>query len=420
MNCDLFVSDLITTSPYKHWNPVALQSYLCDEDQRLVSQIYLSQTEKEDKLIWSHTRDGNYTVSSGYKVARHAPDYLIEAPPIPYGDPILKDKVWKLNIMPKLNHFLWRILSKAIGTTTRLNSRGMNLDPICQRCGLAEETIDHCFFTCPDSICIWRLSNLPFMGPLLTNDSMDNKIGFLLNIQGVQSLSLYQRLLPFWLLWRIWKKRNFLLFRKQILQPNVIVDNACADVREWISHLCSSSPTVNNTSVGSSLHALSSWKRPDQGFLKCNYDAAYDLNSNQVRGAWIIRNCYGHPYMWGSANLGFANSSLVAETMALLVAMQNAWIGGYSDMIFEGDSEILVTTINDHLTNPTIQNLLEEINRLKNRLSTTTFTFVKRNGNQAAHEIVRHGPANSIFENCKVYPPKWLTPTLYSDIMLSY
>ncbi|RID79780.1 hypothetical protein BRARA_A02490 [Brassica rapa] len=216
---------------------------------------------------------------------------------------------------------------------------------------------------------------------------------------------------------RIWEDRNFLLFRKQILQPNVTVDNACADVREWISHLCSSSPTVSNTSAGSSLHALSSWKRPDQGFLKCNYDAAYDLNSNQVRGAWIIRNCYGHPYMWGSANLGFANSSLVAETMALLVAMQNAWIGGYSDMIFEGDSEILVTTINDHLTN---YNLLEEINSLKNKLSTTTFTFVKRNGNQAAHEIVRHGPANSIFENCKVYPPKWLTPTLYSDIMLSY
>ena len=32
INCDLLVSDLITTSPYKHWNPVALQSYLCDED----------------------------------------------------------------------------------------------------------------------------------------------------------------------------------------------------------------------------------------------------------------------------------------------------------------------------------------------------------------------------------------------------
>ncbi|KAH0881041.1 hypothetical protein HID58_068435, partial [Brassica napus] len=50
-------------SPYKHWNTVALQSYLCDEDQRLVSQIYLSQTKKEDKLIWSHTRDENYPPS---------------------------------------------------------------------------------------------------------------------------------------------------------------------------------------------------------------------------------------------------------------------------------------------------------------------------------------------------------------------
>ena len=190
------------------------------------------------------------------------------------------------------------------------------------------------------------------------------------------------------------------------------MDNACADVREWISHLCSSSPTVSNTSAASSFHALSSWKRQDQGFLKCNYDAAYDLNSNQVRGAWIIRNCYGHPYMWGSANLGFSNSSLVAETMALLVAMQNVWIGGYSNMIFEGDSEILVKTINDQLTNSTIQNLLEEITSLKNKLSTTTFTFVKRNGNQAAHKIARHGPTNSIFENCKVYPYKWLTPTL--------
>ncbi|KAG2303007.1 hypothetical protein Bca52824_031658 [Brassica carinata] len=264
INCDLRVSDLITTSPYKHWNPVALQSYLCDEDQRLVTQIYLSQTEKEDMLIWSHTRDGNYTVSSGYNVARHAPEFLFEAPPIPYGDPILKDKY-------------------------------------------------RCFFS-----------------------------------------------------------------------SYIVMESS------------------------------------DQSFKKCNYDAAYNLLSNQVRGAWIIRNCYGHPYMWGSANLGFASSSLVAEAMALLVAMQNVWIGGYRNMIFEGDSEILVKTINAQLIDSTIQNLIEEITSLRNKLSTTTFTFVKRNGNKAAHVIVQHGPENSVFENCKVYPPKWLTPTLYSDIMFSY
>lgn len=110
--------------------------------------------------------------------------------------------------------------------------------------------------------------------------------------------------------------------------------------------------------------------------------------------------------MWSSANLGFSNSSLVAETIALLVAIypikavtiingkittpsqQNVWIGRYSNMIFERDSEILVKTINDQLTNSTIHNLLEEITSLKNKLFLSIFTFVKRNGNQITHKIV--------------------------------
>ncbi|KAG2314618.1 hypothetical protein Bca52824_017740 [Brassica carinata] len=282
INCDLRVSDLITTSPYKHWNLGALQAYLSDEDQRLVWKIYLSQTDKADKLIWSHTRDGNYTVSSGYKVARHAPESLLAAPPIPY------------------------------------------------------------------------------------------------------------------------------------------VDNAGADVKEWISHLCLVSPISGNIHASPSTLASSSWKRPDHGLLKCNYDAAYDLKTHQVRGAWIIRNSYGHPYMWGSANLGFTLSSLDAEAKALLMAMQTVWAGGYSNMIFEGDSEILVKSLTSLLPDSTIQNISEEITFWRNRFSTSRFTFVKHTGNQAAHIIARKGPANSIFKNCKVYPPRWLTPTLYSDIMNSY
>lgn len=79
----------------------------------------------------------------------------------------------------------------------------------------------------------------------------------------------------------------------------------------------------------------------------------------------------------------------------------------------------MVKTINAQLTDSPIQNLIEEITSLRNKLSTLTFLFVKRNGNKAAHVIVQHGLENSIFENCKVYPPKWLTPTLYSDIMFS-
>lgn len=59
--------------------------------------------------------------------------------------------------MPKLKHFLWRILSKVFATATRLITREMKIDKICQRCFFAPETINNTLFTCPYSIMVWRM-----------------------------------------------------------------------------------------------------------------------------------------------------------------------------------------------------------------------------------------------------------------------
>lgn len=126
--------------------------------------------------------------------------------------------MWKTNIMPKIKHFLWRIMSKAIGNSTRLNSRGMNLDPICPRCGLEEETIDHSFFTCPDSISGCKLSNLPYISQLTTVGSMDEIILFLKQLYNEQSLSLHQRIYPFGYYGEFGKREINLYFRKIFYQ----------------------------------------------------------------------------------------------------------------------------------------------------------------------------------------------------------
>lgn len=115
------------------------------EDKELVQKIYLSPKSSSDKIVWSLTTNEKYIVSSGYWLTRYTPDFQYQALPPPYGDPFLKERIWNFDIMPKLKHFLWLILSKAIGTDTRLNSRGMHLDPLCQRCGLELETISHLF-----------------------------------------------------------------------------------------------------------------------------------------------------------------------------------------------------------------------------------------------------------------------------------
>lgn len=81
-------------------------------------------------------------------------------------------------------------MTKALGTNTRLKSRGMNLDPICQRCGLAPETIDPCLFTCPESLAIWRSTCSLFLLSLTSVNSVEEKLNILLSIQGETSLSL--------------------------------------------------------------------------------------------------------------------------------------------------------------------------------------------------------------------------------------
>lgn len=88
----------------------------------------------------------------GIVFSSHTSNSTSQAPVIPYGEPSLEGNNWRMNIMRKLKYFFWRILSKEIGASTRVNSRGMDLDSLCQRCGLEPETIMHGFCTCSECL----------------------------------------------------------------------------------------------------------------------------------------------------------------------------------------------------------------------------------------------------------------------------
>lgn len=134
---------------------------------------------------------------------------------IPHGDPVLKKEIWKLKIMPKLRHFLWWILSKALPTAIRPISRGVQMVNTRQRCGLVRETIDHIFFKCPLSIMVWRMSQLPW-NPLSTqNECCEEQFNSLVDFQRDQGATNFQKLLSFWIMRRICKSKCNLIFRKQ-------------------------------------------------------------------------------------------------------------------------------------------------------------------------------------------------------------
>lgn len=66
-------------------------------------------------------------MKSGYWLATHIPDNdLLHIPP--HGDPQIKSEIWKSHTAPKLKHFLWRMLSRALPTGEELEKRHISSD----------------------------------------------------------------------------------------------------------------------------------------------------------------------------------------------------------------------------------------------------------------------------------------------------
>lgn len=402
------------TGTSRSWDTTKIATYVDPRDQSSLLNIHLAREETSDTLLWNYNNSGDYSVRSGYWMLTHDPFEPHDHVPIPTGSTDLKNKVWKLPIMPKIKHFLWRAISQALATMTRLVSRGMKLDKTCPRCRREEESINHALFTCPFATMVWRLSNLPQQYLLFTHDFEGN----LSNLMSFTNQTTHddKKLMPYWFLWRIWKARNNFVFNKGRESASKTVLKVQSETKHWIS--ATTSQKKSDTTTSHHPHTLSSsrtWQKPPPPFIKCNFDAGFDTHTHQATAGWIIRDHQGTPKSWGSVQLGYATTPLEAETKALLVAMHQSWIRGHKAIIFEGDCETLIETVNGSKKIGSLTNLLKDIEFWEKKFQTIRFAFVKRDGNMAAHLLAKFGSISSVFYSNSVIQPCWLQNQLCID-----
>ncbi|CAA7033558.1 unnamed protein product [Microthlaspi erraticum] len=392
---DFLVKELIIDSGCsRKWNLPVLEAILNAEDRNLVQKLYLPQRKKQDRQVWCYDKSGDYTVKSGYWLAFR--EHLHDHPEItiPHGDPVLKDQIWRLQIMPKIKHFFWRALSKALPTATRLVTRGMKIDK--------------------------RMSQLPWQPLNLHDDKCDDQVSKFLELQNIRGLSDYQKLLPFWLAWRIWKSRYNLIFKKQVTAPRFIVQQAHIDVMEWLNSRSSrfTSPTGSTDLALPTSSRKLPWQRPTLGYFKCNFDASYDLHSQQSMAGWIIRDHNGVAFSWGTTNLGVSNSPLEAEAKALLIAMQQTWSLGLDYVVFEGDCKLLIDSLQGNPIDFNIENICWDIDKWRRDFKECVFLYTRRENNMVAHSLASTVPPNGMFYSSRLNPPLWLSHLLYNDLVI--
>ncbi|CAA7037590.1 unnamed protein product [Microthlaspi erraticum] len=116
-----------------------------------------------------------------------------------------------------------------VSVGARLQSRGLQIDPQCVRCGMAPETVNHMLFECPPALQVWALSPIPTALDHFPTGGLFTNIAHLFwNLPNDERMGMYP-----WLLWFIWKARNDKVFSNDDSDPNDIINHAASEAVAW-------------------------------------------------------------------------------------------------------------------------------------------------------------------------------------------
>jgi hypothetical protein len=181
----------------------------------IVEEVVL--LEDEDQIIWSYNSNGKYSVQSLYAVINHKGI-----------TPVYVHNVWKLQIPPRVQMFLWLLSKNRTLTRDNLAKRRELADLTCLFC-TERETVDHLFFHCSVAKRLWHIVlnilNLPVVCSyeILASRWLANKRHTVNNIICAA------------VIWCLWKFRNDMCFqgRLWISEKQVLVWTAKI-LRRWL------------------------------------------------------------------------------------------------------------------------------------------------------------------------------------------
>jgi ribonuclease HI len=379
--------------------------------QKEMATRKIPKNEGNDILRWGHRPQGTFSTQEAY-LLKTVKD------PIPNSSPW--QKLWDLKHWPKITLFLWLVLHSSTLTWDNLKKRGFVGPSICALCGQAEETLNHLFNTCPFTAQVWDQAAQVMRTSDRNRDSIQETITNWRD-EAFHSpiLNRVWQLIPGFILWQTWKERNRRIFKDLSLPWQQCWHLCCNNIREtiniqhwseadsraapsehcilqqWALHPPQTTHMTSQPKLGSPDY----WSPPPEGYIKLNFDGASKGNPGEAGYGTVFRDHQGHIVIISAGSLGHSTNNN-AELWGLLNGLRIARANGFTKLIAEGDSQLIINILRRMLNGVHPDRLapswrlslgLQLLSDLLQPDQAIIPSHIKRKANQVADELANLG-----------------------------
>jgi len=166
------------------------------------------------------------------------------------------------------------------------------------------------------------------------------------------------------------------------------------------------------TNLGAGSFVKHRWTKPSVGWIKLNWNAAIDSNSNNMGLGIVARDSTGKVRAMMCNFLPYLTDSAVAETYAAQQGTLLARDMGFQNVILEGDSQVIVYALNSGSVSAiAYASLVDDTQTILNTFPAWRVVFVQRVANAVVHHLA-HVAVSNLFRTLSVILYVWIWGSL--------
>ncbi|CAN1787158.1 Putative ribonuclease H protein At1g65750 [Linum perenne] len=372
--CDLWIPGT------KEWDVGLIKELFQQEDVEAILRIPMTHGDEEDRIIWHYGQLGEYSIKTAYKL------YMASA----VGREGLRSQgnwnaIWKLQLPPKVKHFLWRLARGVLPLRRNLWLRRISVPGECGLCGQEAENEFHVFLHCAVAADCWSEAGL------LTNIQNSGADGGGFKEWMLKVCSEWRKeKVGIWavVLWSIWWERNQRVWKGESRTARLIVDAGINAKAEWeVARGIADRP---QGSEEERRWMCESWHMPPVGKVKCNIDASFRAHERKWGCGMVIRDHEGGLVVcrtfWQEGCLTVREG----EAIGLLKTLEWVVERGYVELLIEVDSSVVVAAVMSHTEDLTeFGRIIAMCRRVFNSYPQLQVRSVRRNRNRVA-DVLAH------------------------------